>query len=676
MKGKFKVHAGCGFFAGLRGRGTAFLRLGFGGRGISARYKRAGIVALGAVLETAAALAADSSAGLRSPQDIARLRIEELADIEITSVSKKQELLSDAAAAVFVITHEDIRRAGATSLPEALRLAPNLQVAQTNANTYAISARGFNIGGANKLLVLIDGRSVYSPLNSGVFWDAQNVMLEDVERIEVISGSGGTLWGSNAVNGVINIITRKAADTQGALLSLGAGNRESMAAVRQGWKLGDDASMRVYAKGFRRTDTENAAGVGAGDSWHARQAGFRADWGAEGNGVTLQGDVYEGVYDLPSNLDDKTRSGGNLLGRWSRTLASGSSFQVQAYFDRVRQTVPGVAGFGESSDTYDIQAQHRFTLGNAHDLVWGGGYRLWRNVQTNGPLIAFVPPSFDLKLADLFVQDTISLDEHLKLTLAAKLEHNSYTGMEIQPNARLAWKPNEHSLLWSAVSRAVRTPSRVDRDFYVLNFPALPLQGGPDFRSEKLTAYEIGYRAQPSPSLSYSVSAFYNAYDYLRTIEPGPGGAVVLGNQIEGNTYGVEMWGSYRINDDWRLSAGYSALRERLQYKPDSARSPLNGSVTSATGNDPAHQFSLRSTMNLPHATELDLTLRRIGALPDPAVPAYTALDARLGWHVSKDLELSFSATNLTDGRHPEFGAAPSRSEIGRSFFLSLLWKR
>ena len=633
-------------------------------------------VVLGMVFESTIALAADSAAGARSPQDIARLGIEELADIEITSVSKKGELLSDAAAAVFVITHEDIRRSGATSVGEALRLAPNLQVARSNSNTYAISARGFNIGGANKLLVLIDGRSVYSPLNSGVFWDAQDVMLEDVERIEVVSGPGGTLWGSNAVNGVISIITRNSADTQGALVSLGAGNQERTVAVRQGWKLGDDASMRVYAKGFRRGDTETAANVSTGDSWRNRQAGFRADWGGQGNGVTLQGDAYDGVYDLPNNPVDKTRSGLNLLGRWHRTLAGGGAVQVQAYFDRVQQTVLGLAGFVEASDTYDIQAQHRFALGEGHDIVWGGGYRLWRNTVNNGTLISFLPPSFDLKLADLFAQDTIALDEHLKLTLGAKFEHNSYTGLEIQPNARLAWKLSEHALLWSSISRAVRTPSRVDRDFYVLNFPALPLRGGPDFRSEKLTAYELGYRAHPSPALSYSVSAFYNDYDYLRTIEPAAGGTVVLGNKIEGHTYGIEMWGTYRVNERWRLSAGYNALHERLQYKPDSARSPLNGSVTTSTGNDPAHQFSLRSTMNLPRDTELDITVRRIGALPEPVVPAYTALDARLGWHVNKELEVSLSAANLIGGKHPEFGTAPGRSEIGRSFFVSFLWKR
>ncbi|MBI3144083.1 MAG: TonB-dependent receptor [Pseudogulbenkiania sp.] len=611
------------------------------------------------------------AAGELSSAELAQLSIEELADIEITSVSRRPEALRDAAAAVYVITNEDIRRSGVTSLPEALRLAPNLEVARSSSSSYAITARGFNVGNANKLLVLIDGRSVYSPLNSGVFWDVQDVMLEDIERIEVISGPGGTLWGSNAVNGVINILTRSAKDTQGTLVSLGVGNEESTAAVRYGARLGEGGNLRLYAKGFRRDDTTTAAGTTKSDTWDGRQAGFRADWGAADNGFTLQGDAYDREYEQATSNDDKTRSGANLLGRWNRALEDGASVQVQAYYDRVRQSVPGfLPGFSEASDTYDIHAQHRFLVGGRHDIVWGGGYRQWRNDVTNGAVITFLPQHFELKLADLFVQDTIALSERLKLTLGAKLEHNSYTGLEVQPNARLAWKVDDTSLLWAALSRAVRTPSRVDRDFYVFNFPALPLRGGPDFQSEKLIAYELGYRTQPTPQTSLSVSTFYNVYDDLRTLEPVPGGTVVIANQMEGHTYGVETWGSYQVREGWRLSAGYTYLEKRLRLKPGS------GDTASVKGadTDPHHQLSLRSVLDLPHGLEFDLMLRAIDDVPAQNVPRYTALDARLGWHVNKDLELSLTGNNLTDRRHPESGSTATRSELARSVFLKLLW--
>lgn len=600
--------------------------------------------------------------------DLSSMSIEELANIEISSVSKKKESLSDAAAAVFVITSEDIRRSGYTSLPEVLRLAPNLQVARIDATQYAITARGFNETTTNKLLVLIDGRTVYTPLFSGVFWDAQDVMLQDIDHIEVISGPGGTLWGSNAVNGVINIITRSARDTQGTLLSAGAGTEERGGAARYGGKLNEDTAFRVYAKGFERDGTERANGTDAHDRWTKQQAGFRLDSDGAGDKFTLQGDLYDGESDQLFG-DDRTFSGLNLLGRWNHSLGGDDNLQVQTYFDRTRRDYPGI--FREQLDTYDLDIQHRFRWRQGHDIVWGGGYRVMEDQVENSALLAFLPTHRSLKLANLFVQDTIALNEALKLTLGVKLEHNSYTGLETQPSARLAWKLNEKSLVWTSVSRAVRTPSRIDTEFFISGTTSLV--GNKNFDSEELTAYEIGYRADPTAKLSFSVSTFYNVYDKLRSVELSPGGTLplTLGNKIRGNTYGVEIWGNYRINDWWRLSAGYNYIKKDLEQASDSA------DTTTIAGSevDPRYQFSLRSSMNLPYNTELDLTLRSIGGLSSTDVPSYTELDARLGWKVAKGVNLSVSGYNLLDSEHPEFGSPATRSEFRRSVYMEVTWQ-
>lgn len=626
-----------------------------------------GVATLCMALGAGAAGAADDANTVKSAAELVRMSIEELADIEITSASKRPERLSSAAAAVYVITREDIRRSGATSIPEILRLAPNLQVARVDASQYAITARGFNSTTANKLLVLIDGRSVYTPLFSGVFWDVQDVLPENIERIEVLSGPGGTLWGANAVNGVINVITRSAADTSGALASAGAGNDERNLAVRYGGKLGEDASFRISAKGSDDSHTVREIGGSADDSWHTKSAGFRMDWARGSDGLTFDANAYDGSIDQLINADKKV-SGAHMLGRWNRRLGEESSLQVQAYVDRTKRTYPGT--FGETLDTYDIEVQHRFAWGPRHDILWGGGYRLSRDDVTNTPALAFFPAQRDLTLANVFAQDSIALDDKLQLTLGAKLEHNNYTGLEFQPNARLAWKLRDNALLWSAVSRSVRTPSRLDRDFFVPGSAPFVFAGGPDFVSEKLRTYEIGYRAQPVSTVSFSISAFYNVYDDLRSLERTTGTETVFANQMEGNTYGVETWGSYQVNDWWRLSAGYNYLVKDLHFKPGSR--DISG--TRAAGNDPRYQLTLRSTMNLAHNTELDVALRKVAALPDPAVPGYVELDMRLGWTVTKGVEISLSGFNLLDRRHPEFGNAPTRNEIGRSVYLRTLW--
>lgn len=608
-----------------------------------------------------------TSASATSSRELADLSLDQLSAIQITSVSKRIESLSDAPASIFVITNDDIHRSGARTIPEALRLAPNLQVARIDSNQYAISARGFNTTTTNKMQVLIDGRSIYTPLYSGVFWDVQDVVLEDIDRIEVISGPGGTLWGSNAVNGVINIITRSSHDTVGGLLQAGAGSDERNATARYGGKIGNTASYRVYAKGLSGDSTETGRHIDAQDSWGRRQAGFRLDSGEKGNSFVLQGDAYDGAIDQLS-LDDKKVSGNNLLGRWNSDLSNGSSLQIQTYYDHTERDYPGL--FSEVLDTFDIDVQHQFSLNKTHTIVWGGGYREAHDDVDHGVRLAVIPATRTLSWTSLFAQDEIALTPQLRLTVGAKLERNRYTGWEFQPNARLALNLANDALLWSSISRAVRTPSRIDTDFFSPAQPPYRLVGG-DFVSETLTAYEIGYRAQFNRQFSFSVATFYNVYDDLRSVERISAQTFVIGNKMKSNTWGVETWGTYHVTNNWRLSAGYNHLSQNRRLKSDSTST----TGTRAEGNDPIQQLSLRSAINLPHNVQFDLMLRAIASLPDPDVPGYTVLDSHIGWNVSPTVELSLTASNLFDDRHAESGTAPNYSEFRRALYAGILWK-
>ncbi len=624
------------------------------------------------VLGVLIASAAFSAEPQRSP-DLADLSIEELGNIQVTSVSKHAERLLDAAASIFVITGEDIRRSGAIRLPEALRLAPNLEVARASASSYAISARGFNNTIDNKLLVLIDGRVVYTPLFSGVFWDAQDVMLEDVERIEVISGPGAALWGANAVNGVINVITRRSSDTQGGYAYGHSGNLERGYGARYGGAEGN-VSYRAYGRVFDIYSTSTANGTTADDGWSKGQVGFRTDWGTTANGFTLQGDGYRGSL---NQLNDQNShiSGANLLGRWNRDLAEGGSLQVQAYVDQTERDIPGI--FAEHLNIYDVEFQHGLGAIRAHRLTWGGGYRYGYDHVTNSaaPLLAFLPANQRMRWANVFAQDEITFVDSLRLTLGGKFENNYYAGTDFLPSARLAWKPQPQRLVWGAVSRAVRAPSRIDRDLFAIipvNSVPTPLNGGPDFVSEVAKVYEVGYRAQPSPRVTYSISLFHNIYDKLRSVEPDPGsaGEVVLGNKMEGTADGFEAWGSYQAARNWRLSAGGFFLRQRLRLKPDSG-DPLG---VSAAGNDPKRQFILRSSLGLPDSTELDVGIRYVAALPNPSVSAYTAVDIRVAWRLRRELELSVVGQNLFDSGHTEFVATNMNNEMARGGYVKLKW--
>ena len=601
----------------------------------------------------------------RSGAELADLSLEELADLPITSVSRRSERLSDAAASVYVITGEDIRRAGVTSLPEALRLAPNLQVARIDASQYAITSRGFNNAIGNKLLVMIDGRTIYSPMFSGVFWDQQDVMLEDIDRIEVISGPGGTIWGANAVNGIINILTRSARDTEGTLATGGGGNRERGFGVRQGTKLGD-GSVRLYGKTATVQNTYTNSRASVADGQERSQVGFRADSGGQAGAYTFQGDAYTTRSEQRGATRGIESSGYNLLGRWTRAEAGGTDYRVQAYYDHAERD--DALLYRPRTDIVDLELQAGKRFGE-HRVTVGGGYRHSSDDIQPGVFFSFVPASRELTWTNVFAQAELQVLKSLTLTGGIKFEHNDYTGTERLPSARLAWKPAAAHLLWAAASRAVRAPARLDHD---IRFPANPpfiIVGGSEFVSEVAKVYEVGYRGQPVRPATVSLTAFRYDWDRLRSGQPAP---AAVQNRIEGRTYGLELWGALQALQDWRLSAGLTTLR--MDLHTESGSNDPTG--PSALGNDPHYQWQIRSSMNLPYRTEFDVMLRRVGELPNPRVPAYSALDLRLGWRARRDLELSVTLQNALDRSHPEINAAPGRSEIDRGVFLRAKWQQ
>lgn len=618
------------------------------------------------------------------------MSMEDLMQLDVTSVSKQPQPYQTAAAAIQVMTGDEIRRSGASSLPEALRLADNLQVAQQNSHDWAISARGFNANLANKLLVLIDGRALYTPLYGGVRWDVQDYLLEDVDRIEVISGPGGTLWGANAVNGVINIITKSAKQTQGTYLEAGGGTGlQDFAGARYGGTLASNVYYRVYGKYFDRTDQVFANGKGASDSWRMGQGGFRIDSEAnEINPLTLQGDFYFGDENVATGGNTHT-GGGNILGRWSHIFSDQSDLSLQTYYDRTHFSFPYPDPLGtlkDDIDTFDVDFQHRFPLGERNKVIWGLGYRYMHEVEDNARQVLFLPPVLNHDLFSGFVQDEIELHETLHLTLGTKLEHNDYTGFEVEPSAGLRWNINSNHMIWSTVSRAVRTPSRFDRDLEIPTFLPAPLDtfqsGSDDFVSETVVAYELGYRAQLASSVYGSISAFYNEYDRLRSVTPGPSTNFflphVFDNNLEGETHGIELTVTYQMLDWWRVHGGYDLLKEHLHVK--SGRTDLTDGHGETA--DPQQQFSLRSSMNLPRNLELNAGLHWVDRLPTnngatvSDVPSYFELDVRLGWRATENLEFSIVGQNLLHDHHPEYGfPGPNREEIKRSVYGKVTWR-
>lgn len=598
-----------------------------------------------------------------SPGKLKKMSLEELMNIEVTSVSKRPEKLNEVASAIQVITQNDIHNSGAKTLAEALRLAPNLQVAQVNSSQWAISARGFNNVLANKLLVLIDGRTVYTPLYAGVFWDVQNLLLEDVDHIEVISGPGGTLWGANAVNGVINIITKSSHDTKGLLVEGAVGSvLPGQGSIRYGGKITDKLSYRVYGTGFKMANVLDTNRASAKDEWYMLQGGGRVDWDSEKNKYSLQTNVYSGNPNPDGDtLGGVIAKGDNVVGRWNHKISDKSDFQLQVYYDHTWRDFNNK--FTEDLKTYDIDFQNKFQIGKRQVLTYGLGFRMMDHTVTNLPLFAFVPEHKMLYLFSLFLQDEITIvKERLRLTVGSKIEHNSYTEFQYQPNGRLTWTPSKRHTIWAAASRAVRNPARIDRDFSLYLAPNLPLiSGSPNFMSETMIAYEMGWRLQPLKKLSLSLSTFYNVYDHLRSAEPGPpplGIPITFSNGVQGITYGAELAATCQLADWWSLRGGYTFLRKDLSIKTGSK--DLNAAT--AESNDPENQFLIQSNILLPGNFEFGTVARYIDELPKPYVPAYIGLDLRIGWKLGKILELNVVGQNLLDNIHREYiGSKPAR---------------
>ncbi|KQV87883.1 hypothetical protein ASD15_27935 [Massilia sp. Root351] len=606
------------------------------------------------------------------------MSLEELGAVRITSVSKREEPLADAPAAVYVISAADLRRSGAASLVEALRLAPNLQVMQVSSGTHVVTARGF-AGDNNKLLVLVDGRSAYTPLFAGVFWDAQDVPLDDIERIEVVSGPGGTLWGTNAVNGVINVITRPASATQGGRVALSGGNARKDGTARYGAALGENGAYRIYGKAFSVQNTETASGKQINDAWHKAQAGFRADWRQGADGYTVQGDAYRArkghplpgsiiVTGLTVPLGELELGGGNLLARWTRQLG-GSTLSAQAYYDRTERDVPPF--FNETLDILDLQTQYTMAPAGRHALAFGAQYRHADDQLQNSVYFGFLPARQKSKWTSVFAQDEVALGDAWRLTLGLRAERNGYTGTEFLPNARLAWKVGADSMLWGAVSRTVRAPSRLDRDPVVPGVPPHLLVGGPDFQSEVARFFELGIRSQAGPDLLYSINLYRALYDDLHSQEQVPGQLKLkFANGLMGASRGLEAWASWQLTPSWRLRGAVTAQHTDTWLKPGVVDL---GASLKRTGRDPAYTASLRSSWQMSGERELDVALRRVGALSDPDVPAYTAVDMRFGWKLRPALSLSLTGNNLFGGGHGEVTEVAYRTHVRRSVALELV---
>jgi iron complex outermembrane receptor protein len=611
------------------------------------------------------------------------MSLDDLMQTEVTSASRHPESLLDTASAIQVITAQDIEDSGATTIPQALQMATNLDIAQKDPHDWAISARGFNSNLGDKMLVLMDGRSVYTPLFSGVFWNSQDYLLEDIDRVEVISGPGGTLWGANAVNGVISVTTKSAQDTQGLYLEQGAGmGLQEFSGVRYGGVLAPNVYFRVYGKFIDFEDGQLASGGDAHDSWRQGQGGFRVDaMPSPHNTFTIQGDFYAGDEALESGGDAKI-SGDNVLGRWTDILGNGSDMKLQVYYDRTHISDPFSAtqfapagNLIDNLDTYDLDFQHHIVVGTLNQFVWGFGYRLTHDdVQQEAPNFGFNPASLDQTLINLFVQDEVELRRDVFLTMGTKLEHNDFTGLEWEPNIRLKWTPSSTQNLWAAVSRAVRTPSRLDRDLAEPFAPVTLIQGSNTFVSETLVAYELGYRIQVSPRASGTISAFYNDYNDLRSLGLTPVTVLPLtyGNGLQGRTYGAELTAAYQVLDRWKLRAGYNLLEEHISVRP--GQFDFFNALDETS--DPKYQFSARSSMDLGNSLSLDADLRYVGSLRVdnggvPAeIPAYCELGVRFAWRVSANLELSIVGQNLLHKSHPEFGVpGPDLEEIQRTIF-------
>lgn len=608
-----------------------------------------------------------------SMQDLRSFSLEELMGLEVTSVSRKPEPFVSTAGAVGVMTGQDVQQTGYRSIADALRYATGLQVARVDGRVWAISARGFNASESNKLLVLMDGRTVYTPLFSGVLWDVQDTFLPDLDRIEIIRGPGATMWGANAVNGVISITTKNARYTQGGLLTVGGGTEErAFASARYGGEVPGKFFYRVYAKGYVRDDMTKPDGLAGGDEVRMAQGGFRLDSAGpeELGGWTVQGDYYEGRIG-PAVGAHSPVSGGNLLARLTRQLSGDVELTTQVYFDHVSRDLYGQ--YSEVLHTYDFDTQVRFSPWEHHEFVAGVNYRSASDHTGDSGTTQFAPARRRIEKAGAFVQDEIRLfDGKLGLILGSKLEYHESIGAELQPSARLAIRGATQTL-WAAVSRAVRTPSRYDEDLRFPNTRRPLLVGNPDFQPEQVIAYELGYRAQPTRTIAWDVSVFFNDYSDLRSQERSTvPGRRVFGNKLRAQTDGVEVSAKWQLLPKWRLQAGYAYLHERFTMDPSST----DASNGIQEWNDPEHTATLRSSLQFFRGFEWDVGVRYVSSLPHPAQESYTAVDSRLVWRYRGQWEFALVGQNLLDPVHTEFGPAqPNAHQVERSFYGSVSWE-
>ena len=645
--------------------------------------------------------------------DLTELDLEQLVNIKVTSVSKKEEKLFQAPSAIYVITAEDIRRSGATNIPDLLRMVPGADVAQIDENAWSIGIRGFNNRYSDKVLVLVDGRTVYTPFFSGVYWDQQDVPLEDIERIEVIRGPGGTVWGANAMNGVINIITKNAKETQGGLLSASGGSGDAGEGLAQyGGKIGQKGAYRIFGKFFNIGDSlfqgsGSAVPVGsqAADGWHMAHGGFRSDWDLSGRdtltvqgdflkqngGQTLTGVVLNPLAPQRVYNDQIGVTAWNILGRWTRTLPDGSDMSLQVY-DNFFNHLDG--GTRSEMNVFDLDFQHHLAIGSRNDVVWGLGYRFTDSRFLPSFDVSFVPARYAESLYSGFVQDHIKLTKSLSITLGSKFEHNGISGFEYSPSAQLTWTPSARQTIWLSAARAIREPARSADDLRV-QLAGIPLQNGgvgvlalfgkPGIKAEQLRDFEIGYRAQLSRQLSLDITTFTSYYRQLVNSEPGApffdNSAAVphlvlplyFDNKAHAHDYGAEIFANWNVTSRWRLSPGLDLIHMNVELDPSSR----DTTTKAADEASPRHQFRIRSSLKLSHNLDWDNSLYFVGISPDHSIPSYTRLDTRLGWRLGEFTEFSLVGQNLLTPQHAEsevaFGVIPTL--IRRSIYAKITWR-
>ncbi len=640
--------------------------------------------------------------------DLGQASLEDLMNMEVTSVSRKEQPLSKAPSAIYVITQSDIRHSGATNIPDLLRMVPGVDVAQINANTWAISIRGFNYRYSGKVLVLIDGRTVYSPSFSGVYWDQQNLPLEDIDRIEVIRGPGGTVWGANAMNGVINIITKAAADTKGGLISAVAGSYEDQGLLQYGGSLGAGDDYRVYSRYSMNGNSPSAPSSPAVDDGHSSQAGFRSDWNlSSADKLTVQGDLmgnsegqtlttlfWNSLPNLYTVDNQVTVAAGDLLGRWTHTFANGSEATLQLYYDHIRRFDQAL----NIENTGDAEFEYHFHAGARNDVVTGIDYRISDQVYIDGYEVALGDGYRTDELFSGFLQDEVRLTNSLSAVAGVKIEHNSYTGFENEPGVQLVWSPTPRQTFWASVEKAIEQPSWLYAQGQ-LDVSSVPLEGGgfglvhlsgnPDLASQRMLNYEIGYRARVSDRLTFDASVFYSHYDNLLTLEPqtayfaqtpAPAHLVIPSlyeNWGEADDHGIEFDARWRVTRWWSLAPGFSYLHMRLALDPGSQ----DTSFFATAGDSPKFQWQLRSEIRLPHRLEWDSAAYYVDSLIDGStgagtVPAYTRVDTRLGRPFGEHAEVSLTGQNLLSAHHLEFldGLQVTPMDVGRAVVARISW--